>query len=344
MMIKPFYLSFCLSLALWFAGSHSAMALEWKADIILSPAAMTWSGPADSVVPGHIIGAQWSTTTTVTQVFWCGLVFTCSKGTMTPGADAVPSGLNIELDGVRYAIFETGVPGIGYIIGLKDSNATAWLPLQEETTQTYPADGSAGYASDLGWSAKVTFVKTSTALKSGVYQTPTINAAVLTAYNNETKTANVTINPATITVTASGCIVATRNASVNLGRVNTRDLPDEGSTSPASAFNVALTCDAGVSLYAVVSDQSDPGNRSTALSLTGDSGAEGVGVQVFYNDTGPLALGPDSSASGTANQFFIKSQSAEEQLNLPFTVRYVRTGPLVPGTANALASITFSYQ
>lgn len=344
MIRKRFCITSGLSLALWLAGSGTALALDWKADIILSPSAMTWSGPADSTAPGHIIGSQWSATTTVGQVFWCGWVYLCNKSTMAPGSGAVSSGLTVEVDGLSYTLFETGVPGIGYILGLKDAQATNWIPLQDGVTQTYPAAGSAGNANDLGWSAKVTFVKTSAALKSGVYLTPTINAAVLTAYNNETQTANVTINPTNITVTASGCLVATRHASVDLGRVDTRDLPTEGSTSPASAFAISLTCDPGVSLYAVVSDQSDPGNRSTTLSLTGDSGAQGVGVQIFYNDSGPLALGQDSSASGTANQFFITSTSAQEQLNLPFTVRYVRTGQLVPGTANALAGITFSYQ
>ena len=340
-MTKPFYSSLCLALALWQSGSGPALALDWKSDIVLSPSAMNYSGPADSITPGNIIGPQWSTTMTVDQVFWCGAFIRCKKSTMEPAAGAVHSGLTVELDGVSYAIFETGIPGIGFILGLKDTNATNWLPLQEGITQTYSNSWGVTY---LGWSAKVTFVKTGTTLSTGVWQTPAINAAILTAHSNEVKKANVTINPTKVTVTASGCIVATPGASVSLGRVNTHDLPDEGSTSEDSAFTIGMACDAGVSVYAVVSDQSDPGNHSTTLSLTGDSGAQGVGVQIFYNALGPLTLGTDSAASGTANQFFIQSTSAQEQLNLPFQVRYVRTGPLVPGTANALAGITFSYQ
>lgn len=340
-MTKPFYSSLCLALALWQAGSGPALALDWKSDIVLSPSAMNYSGAANSITPGQIIGPQWSTTATVSLVFSCGLIIRCTKSTMEPAAGAVHSGLTVEVDGASYAIFESGIPGIGYILGLKDTNATSWLPLQDGITQTY---SSSWGVTTLGWSAKVTFVKTGATLSTGVWQTPTLNAAVLAAYSNETKKANVTINPTTITVTASGCIVAAPAASVSLGRVNMHDLPDEGSTSEDSAFTVGMTCDAGVSVYAVVSDQSDPGNHSTTLSLTGDSGAQGVGVQIFYNTVGPLALGADSAASGTANQFFIQSTSAQEQLNLPFQVRYVRTGPLVPGTANALAGITFSYQ
>lgn len=240
MMTRSFCISLCLGPALWLCGNGTAFALDWKAGIILSPAAMNYSGPADSVAPGNIIGSQWSATATVGQVFWCGMIFLCTRNTMEPTASAVPSGLTVEIDGVTYSIFETGVPGIGYILGLKDASTTHWIPLQEGITQTY---ASTFGVNDLGWSTKITFVKT--------------NA----------------------TLTASGCVVFTRNTSINLGQVDSRDLPDVGSTS-----------------------------------------------------------------SGTANQFFINSTSAQAQLNLPFQVRYVRTGPLVPGTANALAGIPFSCQ
>ena len=181
-------------------------------------------------------------------------------------------------------------------------------------------------------------------LKSGVYQIPAINAAILTAYNNEVKTAKVIINPTSITVTASGCTVGTKSANVELGNIDIHTLPAVGSTSPSGSFNVSLTCDANVAVHAVMTDQTTPSNTSSVVTLTGDSTASGVGVQFFYNGTGPLMMGPDSSAAGTANQFFIQSTSSAQTLSLPFQANYIRTGELVPGTANALASITFSYQ
>ena len=152
------------------------------------------------------------------------------------------------------------------------------------------------------------------------------------------------IDPTTVTVTASGCTVGTDSASVELGTLDVRTLPDVGDTSPSGAFNVSLTCDEQVALYAVMTDQTTPSNTSSTVTLTGDSTASGVGVQFFYNGSGPLMMGPDSSASGTTNQFFIETTTAVQALSLPFQARYVRTGPLVPGSANALASITFSYQ
>ncbi len=321
-----------------------ASALDWKSDITLAPQPMTYSGPADSVVPGNVIGSTWSATASVQQVFWCGYIFTCSKGTLEPSSSAVSSGMSVTVDGVNYTVFETGVPGVGYIIGLKDFNGSTYVPLQTAVTQSYPADGTNGYATNLGWSAKVTFIKTGTTLKSGVYQTPTINAAILTAYNNETKTAKVIINPATITVTASGCTMGTKSANVDLGTLDIRTLPTVGSTSPSGSFTVGLTCDANIAVNAVMTDQTTPSNTSSVVTLTGESTASGVGVQFFYNGTGPLMMGPDSSAAGTTNQFFIQTTTAAQTLSLPFQAQYIRTGEIVPGTANALASITFSYQ
>lgn len=322
----------------------SVQALQWKSDITLSPQPMTYNGPADSVVPGNIIGSTWSATVNVVEVFWCGVITTCKKSTMQPSSSAVSSGMTVTVDGMNYTIFETGVPGVGYIIGLKDAKGTRYVPLQTGVTQTYPASGTSGIAYQLGWTAKVTFIKTGAALKSGVYQIPTINAAVLTAYNNEVNTAQVLISPTTITVTASGCIVGTKSANVNLGTIDIRTLPTVGSTSPSGSFNVSLTCDANVAVSAVMSDQTTPSNTSSVATLTGDSTASGVGVQFFYKGTGPLMMGPDSSAAGTTNQFFIQSTTAAQTLSLPFQAQYIRTGELVPGSANALASITFSYQ
>ncbi|KIC88677.1 fimbrial protein [Pantoea agglomerans] len=328
-----------------FLTSSSVLAVEWKSDITLSPQPMEYSGPADSVMPGDIIGSTWSATVSVEEVFWCGLVWTCSKGTLEPSASAISSGMAVTVDGQNYTIFETGISGIGYIIGLKDFNGSEYVPLQTGITQSYPASGTSGYATKLGWSAKVTFIKTGTALKSGLYTTPAIHAAILTANNNESKTAQVIINSTTITVAASGCTVNTNRADIDLGTLDIRTLSAVGSTSPSGAFNVMLTCDQNIAVNAVMSDQTTPSNRSSVVTLTGDSTASGVGVQFFYNGIGPLSMGPDSTADGTLNQFFIQTTSSANQvLSLPFQAQFIRTGDLVPGTANALASITFSYQ
>ncbi|MGE9551433.1 fimbrial protein [Erwinia amylovora] len=321
-----------------------AFALNWSSDITLSPGQMSYSGPADSVTGGSIIGGNWSASATVNQVFWCGWVYWCSKGTMEPASDLVPSGQTVVVEGVSYAVFETGVQGVGFILGLKDTNGTTYVPLQSGITQTYPAEGTNGTATELGWSAKVTFVKTGQPLASGTYTTPTINAAVLTAYNNEVATAKVIISPTSINVNATGCTINTPSVPVDMGSLDVRSFNAVNSTSALKNFSVNLNCDANIALHAVVTDQTDPTNTTDTVSLTPDSTAGGVGVQFFYNNTGPLPLGPDSSLNSTVGQFLIQSTSQAETLTLPFQARYIRTGDITPGTADAVASITFSYQ
>jgi type 1 fimbria pilin len=337
-MKKLFLISF-----LWICTAASSLAASWTSDITLSPQPMSFSGPADSVVVGKIIGSTWSATATVSEVVWCGRIQTCQTGTMEPGSGAVSTGMTVAVDGENYTIFETGVQGVGFILGLKDPNGTVYMPLQNGQTQTYPASGTNGYATGLGFAAKVTFVKTRDTLATGIYTTPTISAALLTVKNNETTTAQVIINPTTIIVSATGCTVLTKTANVDLGTVDVRTLPAVGSTSPSGTFNVSLYCDQKVSVNATLSDQTHPANYSSAVSLTSDSNASGVGVQFLYNGT-VLALGADSSASGNLNQFFIQTTDQAQTLNLPFEARYIRMGDIEPGTANALAGITFSYQ
>lgn len=327
-----------------FLCSLQALALNWVSDVQLAPASQSYSGPANSIMPGKTIGAYWNAITDIQEVFWCGAVFHCNRSTMEPFPTAVSAGMNVLVDGYSFHIFETGIPGIGYIIAAKDSATSTYLPLRNGITDTYPPYGSNATTEKLGWSAKVTFVRTGQPLESGVYTIPTINAVRLTAYNNEVKTAKVVINPSIITITSTGCVVMTKSASVNLGAVDIRQLPTVGSMSAAGTFNVTLDCDANVSLNAVLSDQTNPANDTTAISLTQDSTAGSLGVAFYYNGTGPIPLGRDSSTAGSANQFHTITTTSAQSVTLPFEARYVRMGDIVPGTANALASLTFSYQ
>ncbi|HDS9360680.1 TPA: fimbrial protein [Enterobacter chengduensis] len=328
--------------------SVCAHAVELKSNITLSPRAMSYTGASNAITPGQIIGSSWNSSVDVKTVFYCGVTWPwlCTEGFIQPTPNIVSAGMSVNFEGVNYAVYETGAPGIGFILGIKDFNGTQYIPLQADRIKTFPADGTSSIPSDLGWSAKVTYVKTAATLKTGTYTIPSIYAAELTAYDSLANmgTAPIFINATTITVSASGCTVGADRADINLGTLDVSTLPSVGSTSPSGSFNVNLTCDPLVSVNAVITDQTTPSNTTSVATLTSDSTASGIGVQFIYNGT-PMPLGPDSSAEGTTNQFFIQSTSnATQTLSLPFQARYIRTGDITPGTANALASITFSYQ
>nr|WP_160623542.1 fimbrial protein [Mixta intestinalis] len=321
--------------------------MEKFTDIILSPLPLHYSAAAEAILPGNIMGVTWTEKMEIDEVIWCDFIIICARGTVEPSGTIKSAGFSVMLDGARYNVFETSIPGIGYIVAVKDYHASNYIPLQMSTSQTYPV-GDAGsiYAPSLGWTVKVTFVKTGEKLQSGSHRSPLIHVAVLTAYDstNTSITANVYINPTSFIVKAAGCTINTDSIDLDLGDINVRELPAIGSTSPAASFTIDVDCDENIALNAVVTDQSNPENRSSVVSLTGTSTAAGVGVEFFYDGTGPLKLGPDSASRGTANQFFIQHIGQAQRLSLPFQARYIRTGELTPGSANALASVTFSYQ
>lgn len=330
-----------------FLFCQNVLAIDLLSNIVLTPSAMEYSGGRDTVGPGGVIGSTWNASSTV-NVFSCGTFTPCNLSTMQPDDSVSLSGMTATVDGLSYTVFETGVPGIGYIIGLKDANATNFIPLTSGVVQTYPSDGTSGYAPNLGWTAKVTFVKTGYPLITGTYVIPEIKAAILTAYSGtENNIATLTINSTSISVKAKGCTVNTKSASVYLGVIDASSLASVGSTSEAGTFDVSITCDAGVWVNAIMTDQTTPSNTSSVVTLTSDSTASGVGVQFYYEGyytgAGPVLLGPDTSASGAVNQFpiFVSTDTTQ---TLQFQAKYIRTGDIIPGSANALASITFSYQ
>ncbi|KWE20254.1 adhesin [Burkholderia cepacia] len=128
-----------------------------------------------------------------------------------------------------------------------------------------------------------------------------------------------------------------------------RDFDGIGSTTPERDFSIQLNCtggDAGTSTnaYVTLTDNSNSGNRSDLLSLTSDSKASGVAVQILKNGT-PLRFGPDSSAPSNPNQWKAGNiPQGQGGFTIPLTARYIQTGALKGGTANAVATFTMSYQ
>jgi len=97
--------------------------------------------------------------------------------------------------------------------------------------------------------------------------------------------------------------------------------------------------------YVTLTDATNPTNTSQVLSLTPTSQASGVGVQIL-NGTTVLGYGPDSAAPGNTNQWYAGNIAVgTSRFTIPLSARYVQTGATVtPGTANAQATFTMSYQ
>lgn len=147
------------------------------------------------------------------------------------------------------------------------------------------------------------------------------------------------------------CSVATPSISVPMGKVPASAFKGGvGSSSPPTApFNISLNCTGGdgstaLSIYATLTDATNAANRTDVLSLTANSQAKGVGVQIMKDGT-PLKYGPDSSAPGNTNQWFAGATATNGQFNIPLTARYVQTLPAITqGSANAVATFTMNYR
>jgi len=84
---------------------------------------LTISGPADANLVGKQI-AGWGGSVTDLMAF---AVDTCSPA--AENSYAIPSqnsvaGLTHVSDGVSYPVYPTAVPGVGYVLGIKDPHAT----------------------------------------------------------------------------------------------------------------------------------------------------------------------------------------------------------------------------
>lgn len=146
-----------------------------------------------------------------------------------------------------------------------------------------------------------------------------------------------------ITVNVLSCSVSTSSVAVQMPTALLAAFPAVGSTTGSTPFNINLNCAAGIKLMMTLTDSTSPSNTSGNLSLTSTSTAKGVAYQIKYNGNTVL-YGPDSPAIGNTNQFLVQNPTAAGNLSLPFTVSYVRTGTVVAGSANALATFTMSYQ
>jgi type 1 fimbria pilin len=248
-------------------------------------------------------------------------------------------------------VYPTNVPGVGVRYTVSNGSGTTCRNLPTNLTNgSYKltchyltAANSPGY--DFAVMVSAIFVKTG-AITSGPLTTiPAVKATG--SINNQGDSwpwGNIFSSAAAGSFASIACSVADGAIKVDMPQANTRDLQTVGATTAKTPFNVSLNCDAGVRVAVTLTDVSTPANRSTTLTLTQDSTASGIGYQIAYQGA-PVAFGADSSVAGNAGQIFVSpGPTVSGVLSVPMTVSYIRTGIISPGTANAKATFTMSYQ
>lgn len=145
-----------------------------------------------------------------------------------------------------------------------------------------------------------------------------------------------------IPVTQAGC--KANSPTVQLG-THTLAGTSVGTATPPVGFSISLTeCPTNMAIYYridpatdIVPPQSNDGQGSSLMKLDSTSGASGVGVQLLYENgqNHPLATKITLTSTGLATP----------NTDIMLKARYMQIAPTVtPGTANASATVTITYQ
>lgn len=156
-------------------------------------------------------------------------------------------------------------------------------------------------------------------------------------------TVNQLMVAGTTQIIAPACTVQNTSVTVNMPKVSASAFPATGSTAGQTGFNISLNCTGPTIVAMTITDATQPGNTSSNLSLASGSSATGVAYQILYNGT-PVSYGPDSAEAGNLHQINVGTTSGASNLQIPLAARYIRTNTVTPGSANANATFTMSYQ
>lgn len=216
------------------------------------------------------------------------------------------------------------------------------------STYALTSGGTVGAYTDVSINVPYQIVKTSNSMSASTSLKSYVNAFdVGSLVSGKDVSFNFTNIKTGITVKDQTCSVAgDTNLPVPLGSYTTNPSSGLGSgigqTSATTAFNIQLNCEALLSGSFDVMMQLD-GDASGGLSdlgvvaLNSASTASGVGVQILNENQQPIAL---------ATPFNIATYPLSSALiTVPLYARYYQTAAKInPGTANAVATYTLSYQ
>ncbi|AZE56842.1 hypothetical protein C4K03_4704 [Pseudomonas synxantha] len=249
----------------------------------------------------------------------------------------------ILLPSVGASLYSSGIPGVALRF-IKTS--------REDSPNTFPFTGglvSTPNQSVNSWGGiEVQLVKVGTISGGGTVNIGKFARKIAPAHGNVELLTATAWSSFTVSVAAKPtCSVLTPNVSVPLGQVSMGDF-DSGGRSNAEHFSIDLTCSGSTgggttAVHVTLTDQNQPGNRGTALSLSPSSTATGVVLEI-NNKLGLINYGADSDTPGNPGQWF-EGAAGNGNFSIPLTVNYLRTSPTpMAGSANAVATYTLSYQ
>lgn len=155
---------------------------------------------------------------------------------------------------------------------------------------------------------------------------------------DETPVLYISFTDADVVVNSASCVLNSKNINVDLGKqILGTHLVHPGDTSSPVGFNIDLTCDPDTNVNVLFSGATVSGDN-TALALnnqTDSTSAQGVGVQVLYNEQ-PITFGTLLPTMQTV---------AQGSVILPFQAQILRLNEeLKAGEVSATATFEMIYR
>ncbi|WP_158361631.1 fimbrial protein [Burkholderia pyrrocinia] len=333
-----------------FESAHACQMLFW-AGIIRPSVPATITSARDSGQPGTLIGPGAIANERGMSLFQCSLSGKVGKVGVKAMGTLVPN-VTYDSEGKSFPVYETGVPGIGFAlmaVPLSDHSVVGadWKAVRPEETLVSDRESQITYFYYVRYQAALVFTGS---LATGTYTIPQRRVATTTAYapNGAVAFSAITdLGAMTIKVTASGCTLTSgAQTNVKLPQLVGNKLKAVGAVSDESApVTLRVNCQGAVNVYTTLTDAANPANEGTILSAHPGSTSRGVGLQIYKQGSEtPLHFGPDSAVKGNTNQW-LAGQVTDGSLSIPLVARYVKTAQtFTPGSLDASATFTFSYQ
>jgi len=339
--------SVSLMLSLMLIASFNVNAAGTSTDVTLTCKITS----STTLVDVSSLGINISAAVPVGTIVYSGTAtanFKCALDNLQQYAD----GLSGEVYFKRKAI-DAGALGYGLTLytgygGEMSTDAASIATGIMISTYALTSGGTVGSYTDVSINVPYQIVKTSNSMSASTSLKSYVNAFdVGSLVSGKDVSFNFTNIKTGITVKDQTCSVAgDTNLPVPLGSYTTNPTSGLGSgigqTSATTAFNIQLNCEALLSGSFDVMMQLD-GDASSGLSdlgvvaLNSASTASGVGVQILNENQQPIAL---------ATPFNIATYPLSSALiTVPLYARYYQTATKInPGSANAVATYTLSYQ
>ncbi len=243
-------------------------------------------------------------------------------------------------------VYETNISGLGvrYRISARCTSVMVWSTLVNNAVQQ--ACALSGGKNIGGWDVRAILVVTGP-IAAGVSTLTTVPALTVgwsPVDGAEQGMVNFLSGSATGTIVAPSCTVNASSVAVSMPTAMVSGFAaGVGATSGGQAFSLSFSCAPGAKVYMTLTDSVNVANRTNTLTLSSDSSARGVGIQVLDATGAPVTFGADSDAAANPGQWLIGT-SPSGTLQVPLTARYIRTGAVVPGSVKGLATFTMSYQ